>query len=604
MPSSGEDRQEIRFAAEGLSAGIGIGRVVAPFGHGMDLFRVPIMPEAVDDEVARFESVAAATREEIQRTGQEVDRVLGADLVGIFEAQEMLLVDSTFVGRVTDAIRAEAVNAEWALHETVAGLCEQFDSFDHDYLRDRKDCLQDVERLLLRRLHGVAHHDLSELEGDLILVAHDLTPSEAVRLGRSQVAGFVVESVGRTSHTTIIAHSLGVPLVRGAAGLYEIVESDHQLIVDGSGGEVVLHPTAETLAVFRARQRREGERAEELASSRALPATTTDGATVTLAANIDLPEELDEALRFGAQGVGLYRSEFLYIERSPELPSEEEHLEVYRHLLEAAAPHPVVVRTYDLGGRKLAQELTASRERNPVLGLRGVRLTLARPDLFQPQLRALLRAGQDGPLSVMLPLVSSVEEVRAFRRLLESARAELAAEGTDCSRQLPLGVMIEVPAAVWTARQLAAEVDFLSIGTNDLIQYALAVDRSNEHVSHLHDPLHPAVLRMIREVVIAGEELGIPVSLCGEMAADPRYTPLLIGSGLRSLSMSPRRLPEVKARIRALAAEDLKPACRHCRRLASVDEVHHYLEETKLLRDEPQSSGARSTEPDQPVSKR
>ncbi len=295
-------------------------------------------------------------------------------------------------------------------------------------------------------------------------------------------------------------------------------------------------------------------------------------------ANIDLPEELEDVLAFGARGIGLYRSEFLYIERSPELPSEEEHLALYRHLVEAAAPEPVIIRTYDLGGRKLAQELLETHEDNPVLGLRGIRLTLARPQVFKAQIRALLRAGLYGDLRLMLPLISGLDEVRAFRAFAAEVMAELEAEGLEYRRDLPLGVMIEVPSAAVIADVLAREVDFFSIGTNDLIQYSLAVDRNNEHVADLYQPAHPAILRMLRFVICSAAEAGIEVGLCGEMAADPRYAALLIGLGLRRLSVTPRSVPALKQRIRGLAAEALAELAERCLELGTAAEVEDLLD--------------------------
>jgi phosphoenolpyruvate-protein phosphotransferase (PTS system enzyme I) len=305
---------------------------------------------------------------------------------------------------------------------------------------------------------------------------------------------------------------------------------------------------------------------------------TRDGVPVALMANIDLPEEVEEVALFGAAGVGLYRSEFLYIEKSPRLPTEEEHLEIYRKLIEAAAPHPAIIRTYDLGGRKLAREVMETEEENPVLGLRGIRLTLARRDVFRTQIRALYRAAVYGDLWVMLPLVSRLEEVRSFRAFAAEVLAELANEGLEFRPDIRLGVMIEVPAAAMIADLLAKEVDFFSIGTNDLIQYSLAVDRNNEHVADLYQPLHPAILRMLRFVIDSAQAAGIEIGLCGEMAADPRCALLLVGMGLRRLSVSPRRIPEIKTWIRELSSGELRDLAHRCMQYATAEEVQKHLE--------------------------
>jgi phosphotransferase system enzyme I (PtsI) len=348
-------------------------------------------------------------------------------------------------------------------------------------------------------------------------------------------------------------------------------------MVDGDRGLVVFEPTEEEVRAARERRQAGDLHAREMTATRALPAETRDGVGVELMVNIDLLEEIEEALQVGAAGVGLYRSEFLYIEKSPALPTEDEQVEVYRALADAVKPHPAIVRTFDLGGRKLARELLDTQEENPVLGLRGIRLTLARPAVFRHQVRALLRAAAGGGLWVMVPMVTAIEELREFRRVLDDTAAQLAAEGVEHSRRFPLGAMIEVPAAALIADRIAREVDFLSIGSNDLIQYSLAVDRGNEHVAHLYQPVHPAILRMVRLVVDGAAAAGIPVSLCGEMAGDPELCPLLLGLGLRRLSVAPRILPEIKARIRTLDAAPLAGLAEEALAAASAEEVRALL---------------------------
>jgi len=411
----------------------------------------------------------------------------------------------------------------------------------------------------------------------VVVVADELTPSYALRLGRAGVLGFAIASGGRTSHTAIIARSLHLPAIAGLPDLGGLVTDQDPVILDGQTGAVVLHPSAEVLADYRARQRTLARHEEESLATRALPACTADGVAVHLMANIDLPEEIEDARRFGAAGVGLYRSEFLYIERSPELPGEEEHLALYRRLAEAAAPHPAIIRTYDLGGRKLARELLHSREENPVLGLRGIRLTLALPQMFKTQLRALFRAGLYGEVWVMVPMVSSLDEVRSFRAFCREVVGELESEGLPFARDLRLGIMIEVPGAALIADLLAREVDFFSIGTNDLIQYSLAVDRNNEHVAGLFQPLHPALLRMLRLVADSARQAGIEVSVCGEMAGEPRLAALLLGLGLRRLSMSPRSIPATKTLLRGLSAARLTELAEECLGLGTAAEVEARL---------------------------
>jgi len=562
----------------GVSGGIALGRAVYIETRGPEVYRLHISEDQVEIEVARLRAAAEHARNELKRIRCRAEEDLGNDLAAIFDAHVMLLSDPNFLGRIEERIRTHHVNAEWAVSKTAEELDDRFAHMDDAYLRERSEDLTDVGRHLLRSLQGIAHHDLSELPGDVVIVADDLTPSDAIRLGRERVIGFAIESGGRTSHTTIIARSLNIPAVAGVVGIMGLLRDDAPIIVDGETGTVILHPTDELAAQYRRRKGELERRGRDLLATRELPAVTRDGVEILLMANIDLPEEVEEVAPFGAAGVGLYRSEFLYIEKSPAMPTEEEHLQLYRRMVELAAPHPAIIRTYDLGGRKLAREMLATHEDNPVLGLRGIRLTLARTDVFRSQIRALYRAGLYGNLWIMLPMVSTVEEVRKFRAFAAEVMAEMEQEGVPFRPDVRLGVMIEVPAAAIIADVLAREVDFFSIGTNDLIQYSLAVDRNNEHVASLYQPLHPAILRMLRFVIDSGRAAGLEVSLCGEMAADPGFALLLIGLGLRRLSMSPRQIPEVKTWVREATASDLAELATGCLEHSTAAEVQRHLE--------------------------
>jgi phosphotransferase system enzyme I (PtsI) len=562
----------------GVSDGIAIGRAVLLETRGPEVYRLHIQEDEVEEEVARLREGTAHARNELERIRARAEEDLGNDLAAIFDAHVLLLSDPNFLGRVEERIRTQHVNAEWAVAKTAEEFDDRFAHMDDAYLRERSADLTDVGRHLLRSLQGISHHDLSELPPDIVIVADDLTPSDAIRLGRERVIGFAIESGGRTSHTTIIARSLNIPLVAGLVGIMGRLRDEASIIVDGETGTVVLYPTAEVAAQYRARKAELERRGRDLLALRELAAVTRDGIEIRLMANIDLPEEVEEVAPFGAAGVGLYRSEFLYIEKSPHLPTEEEHVEIYRRLVELAAPHPAIIRTYDLGGRKLAREMLATQEENPVLGLRGIRLTLARTDVFSSQIRALFRAGLYGDLWIMLPMVSTVEEVRQFRAYAAQVMAEMEKEGVPFRRDVRLGVMIEVPAAALIADLLAREVDFFSIGTNDLIQYSLAVDRNNEHVASLYQPLHPAILRMLRFVIDSARAAGIEISLCGEMAADPGFALLLVGLGLRRLSMSPRQIPEVKTWIREATVAELNDLSLRCLEHSTAGEVQRHLE--------------------------
>lgn len=561
----------------GVSAGVAIGRAVCLETRAVDIYRIPIDEEEVPAEIERLHEAVRRTESEIRRSRDRAAD-LGEELAAIFDAHVLMLADSSFLERIEAGIRRERVNAEWVVHRTTEELVDRFAKLDDARWSERGDDLRDVGRYLLRTLQGIDHHDLSEMEEDVVIVADDLTPSDAVRLGRARVVGFAIETGGRTSHTTIIARSLGLPLVTGLDGVLRLEPGDGRIIVDGDQGVLILHPDEPTLTSYLARRETLQRREAAALMTRDLRPLSRDGVEVSLQANIDLPEEIQDALRFGAMGVGLYRSEFLYIERSPELPTEEDHLALYRELAAASAPHTAVIRTYDLGGRKLAREVMHTREENPVLGLRGIRLTLARPQVFRPQMRALLRAATHGNLRILLPMVSTIEEIRQFRAFTGAIARELESEGLEFRREVPIGAMIEVPSAALIADLLAREVDFFAIGTNDLIQYSLAVDRNNEHVTDLYQPLHPAMVRMLRFVVESARVAGIPLSVCGEMAADARFVPLLIGLGVRTLSMSPRSIPQIKALIRDSSVAELERLVRQCGDLPTATDVEAHLE--------------------------
>ena len=576
------DSPKPQEALQGAAAapGVAIGPAVCLRGHGVEVLRVPIQPGDLDREVERFRAAVRTVEAELEATESRIAETFGSDLASIFHAHSVILRDSSFARRIDQTIRRDRVNAEWGVQAVADDLGEKFAQVKSQHLRERGEDLRDVTRYLLRALAGKRSSPGigKDFDRSVVIVSHELTPDEVLRLGRRGAVGFAIEVGGANSHTAIVARALDVPLVTGIVDITNRVADDDPVIVDGEDGRLTLHPTPETLDRYRNLQRRRRQSEEALSSAaRDLPARTVDGAEVELLANVELPEELDDVRRFGASGIGLYRSEFLVLDKSPDLPSEEEHVAVVRQLLEALAPQPVVVRTLDLGGGKVARGLVPKDEENPVLGQRGIRLTLARTDVFRTQLRALFRAASFGNLRILAPMVTAVEEIRSLRRLCDDVCAELEAEGTAYRRDVQLGAMVEVPAAVLIARQLAAEVDFLSIGTNDLIQYTLAVDRTNEHVANLYQPLHPAVLSMIQLVVEAGRRQQVPVAICGEIAASPESVPLLLGLGLRQLSMSPRGIPRVKEVVRSLDICDAEELARRCVAASTAEEVGDLL---------------------------
>ncbi|HUP50716.1 MAG TPA: phosphoenolpyruvate--protein phosphotransferase [Thermoanaerobaculia bacterium] len=578
-------RSDIRtYKGIGVSPGIAIGRAVIVEKRVAAVYRVPIPEEAVQGEVTRFLESLQSTRAELAELKQKVSRSMGEEFASIFEAHAMIVSDPSFADKVIQKIESEGVNAEWALSEVQEEYQARFQSFEDEYLRERMADVKDVAERLLTNLSGIAHHDLSEIAHDVVILAGDLTPSDAIHFNRRPIVGFATESGGRTSHTSIIAKSLFIPAVIGVPRLTRIIDNDELVIVDGYEGTLIVNPTPAMVAEYRSRVSLHEEAERHLLENRSLRAVTKDNRQITLQANVELMEELDDVLKYGAEGIGLYRSEFLYISTSPELPSEEEHLAVYRRLVEGVAPNPCIIRTFDLGGKKLAREVMGSKEDNPVLGLRALRLCMKHRDMFRTQLRALLRASAFGPLQIMFPLVSGVQELRQVRALVREIKNELDAAGVAYNPNVPIGIMIEVPSAAIIADLLASEADFFAIGTNDLIQYSLAIDRSNENVSYLYEPLHPALLRLIKSVIEAGKRGGIPVSLCGEMAADPIYAVVLLGLGLEVFSMNPSNIPLVKNVIRSVRYRD-------CRRIAEIalqkktaQEIEEFVIESVALR--------------------
>jgi len=574
-------RSDIRtYKGVAASPGIAIGRAVIVEKRVSSVYRVPIREDEVPSEVTRFLESLEKTRDELLELKQKVSRSMGEEYAQIFEAHAMIVGDASFADKVVQKIETEQVNAEWALAEVQEELQARFASFDDDYLRERVADVKDVAERVLVNLMGVAHHDLSEINHDVVILADDLTPSDTIHFNRRPIVGFATEAGGRTSHTSIIAKSLFMPAIIGVPRLTKIVDNDELVIVDGYEGTLVVNPTPAMVQEYVSRVSRHEEAEKKLLENRELAAETKDHHRISMQANIELLEELKDAQKFGAEGIGLYRSEFLYMSTAPYLPTEEEHFNVYRKLAESTAPDWCVIRTFDLGGKKLARELLGSKEDNPVLGLRALRLCMQHRDMFKTQLRALLRASAFGRIKIMFPLVSGVQELRQVKTLIRQIRLELDAQEVEYNKELQIGIMIEVPSAAVIADMLATEADFFAIGTNDLIQYSLAIDRGNENVSYLYEPLHPALLRLIKGVIDAGKRAGIPVSMCGEMAADPIYAIVLLGLGLEIFSMNPSSIPVVKNVIRSLRYKDCRRIAEVCLNKKTAQEIEEFIIES------------------------
>lgn len=578
-------RTDIRtYKGVGVSPGIAIGRALIIEKAIGSIFRVPIKPEDVEKEVERFRSAIEQTRTELKALKAKVSRSMGDEYASIFDAHAMILSDPSFGDQVVQKIEAEQINAEWALSEVKEELEARFASFDNEYLRDRGEDVKDVAETLLKHLLGLSQHDVSEIGHDVIVLADDLTPSDTVHFNRKPIVGFATQTGGRTSHTSIIAKSLFMPAVIGVPRLTKLIDNEELVIIDGYEGTVVVNPSPALVQEYLSKVSRHEEYERQLLENRLLRATTKDGREISLQANIELVEEIGDALKFGAEGIGLYRSEFLYISKSPKLPDEEEHFELYKKLAQAMDPNWTIIRTFDLGGKKLAREVIGTKEDNPVLGLRGLRLCMKHRDMFETQLRALLRASAFGKIKIMFPLVSGIQELRQVKTLIREIRADLQSKGIAFDPEMKIGIMIEIPAAAMIADLLATETDFFSIGTNDLIQYSLAIDRSNENVSYLYEPLHPAVLRLVKFVIDAGRNAGIPVSMCGEMASDPLYAIVLLGLGLQNFSMNPSSIPVIKNVLRAVRYKDCRKMAELALEKKTAQEIEEFIIESVAMK--------------------
>jgi phosphotransferase system enzyme I (PtsI) len=566
-------RHELRRTGLGVSPGIAFGRA---YLVGRDTLKAPrhhIEADDIDTETARLYKAIAASDKQLAKIKDKLASENESDY-HIITAHQMMLHDEHLVGAAVEYIREEKINAEWALRRAVDDIGSVFDSIEDPYLRERRSDVEFVFQRALRNLLGRAVGPLSP-PPDAIVVAYDLSPADTALLHKAAVAGLVTDAGGKTSHTAIIARAHEIPAVVALEDITEHVETDDRLLIDGATGVVIVNPSPSTVAEYREEQRRQVAAGAQLHSMRELPARTLDGHDVMLLANIDGPDELDDAVEHGATGVGLFRTEYLFM--SAELPDEERHYATARAVLEKLAGKVAIIRTFDLGSDKLTKFLHDAdlHEANPALGLRSTRLCLSElgRELFRIQLRGLLRASAHGPMKLMFPMISGVAELRAVKVVVDSVKAELRTEGIAFDENIDLGIMIEMPSAALTADLLAAECDFFSIGTNDLIQYTMAVDRVNEYVSYLYEPLHPSLVRLIGEVARAAHAADIPVAVCGEMAGEPMIAPVLIGLGIRELSMSAVSIPEVKAAIRQMKTTEGEGLVAKVRDLPTAAEV-------------------------------
>jgi phosphotransferase system enzyme I (PtsI) len=562
-----------------LSAGIGYGKCLLLEKQHISVFRMDLDADQVDEEIQRFHKALDKTRSQLALLKDQLSQRLGEGHSYIMDAQMLMLEDQLLLGSTLETIRKEKVNAEWALNETASELTSIFNNMKDKYWQERVSDVEDVIHRIQANLTQIDVHKVTEVDEEVIVFSYQLSPSDLVELNNAPVVGFVTELGGKTSHTAIIARSLEMPAVTGMSDLISQVRSGQFVIVDGYEGIVILDPTPTQLREYQNKKRYYEEHSNLLISIKDRPAITKDGRKLIIQANIELPDDIESAIKSGAQGIGIYRSEFLFLANPEALPTEDEHFEVYKTLAERVYPHSAIVRTADLGAEKFtpAMGMGVNREPNPALGNRGIRFCLQKREMFKIQLRALLRASVFGRLKIMFPMISGLSELRQARTILEEAKEELRVKKIDFNESISVGIMVEVPSAGLTADLLAQEVDFFSIGTNDLIQYLLAVDRNNDHLSYLYDPMHPTVIRLMKFIVDKAHEAGVKVGLCGEMASDPQYSMVLLGLGLDELSMNPVSIPLIKQIVRSVKYSDAREVFEHCLTLSTAQEINEYL---------------------------
>ena len=559
------------------ASGVTMGHPFFLDSEGFNIQKQPIVEEDVAKETARFEEALTQTRSEILRIQKKISEEMGREHGEIFSAHLLVIEDRTLIEEVLARIKTEQLTAEYVFLDVMRKYIIAFSKIEDEYLRERIADIEDVGKRILRNLMGKQRQTLQNLTDPVIVVAYDLSPSDTALMHRQNVKGFVTDIGGRTSHTAIMAKSLEIPAVVGLEVITEKVDKDDFLIIDGTRGQVIINPTEETVRRYTEEQKILEELGRDLLKLKDLPAETLDGHRVTLSANIELPHEVPSVIAHGAQGIGLYRTEFFYMNRV-DLPTEEEHFEAYRKVAQEIAPHSVIIRTLDLGGDKYLSQLEVPNEMNPFLGWRAIRFCLARPDIFKVQLRAILRASHYGKFKVMYPMISGVEEVRQANAIFKETQEELRRERIPFDENIEVGAMIEIPSAALTCDLLASEVKFFSIGTNDLIQYALAVDRSNEKIAYLYEPAHPAVLRLIKLIIDTAHQHHLWVGMCGEMAGDPHLALILLGLGLDGFSVSPINLPEIKRVIRSVKMDAAQHIAREALSLPTGKEVEAFVE--------------------------
>jgi len=570
--------REIILTGINASPGISIGKAYLVDIEGVAVIKKYFISEDdVSDEIKRFKSAVNKAKQQMLTIITNAPEEL-RDHTYILETHKTLLKDKMLYGKTIEIIKNEKVNAEWALKKVVSDVKSMFKNMSDSYLKERATDIVYVSDRIMRNLVGAESEKIADIDKRVILVANDLSPAEASQINLERIKGFVTDRGGKTSHTSIIVRTLEIPAVMGLGNATNIIKNDDLIIIDGTVGTVIIHPTEETLLEYGVRSVKYEELKAVITRDSHLQAETADGFQLKVMGNIELPEEVVSVIDYGGDGIGLYRTEFQYLS-SPGLPNEYELFDKYKDVVEVIAPKPVTIRTLDINGDKAFSNNPDYVEANPALGLRAIRYCLKNPDVFRTQLRAILRAAAFGNVRILIPMISSYEEVLETKRILYEVADALDKEGTLFNRNVELGIMIEVPSAVIIADILAGEVDFFSLGTNDLIQYTLAIDRGNRNVAHLYHSLHPAIIRMIKQLADVARNKGIKLFMCGEMASDPINLPILLGLGIDELSMNPQSIPAVKSMIRALKVEDARAFMKDVFKQNTASEVEELIRE-------------------------
>lgn len=582
-------RTDIVLKGIGVSPGISIGmaflvdggRLETPAYCYLDLAYIPL-------EVKRFEKAVQESKDQLLKIRNKLlNDVKGKEHIRIIDAHLLMLEDKMLIDDTIKTIKKEKVNVEWAIRMVMKEIRDFFDSIDDEYIRERGSDIDHICDRVLKNLMGKKHETISEIKEEVIVVAHDLAPTDTVQMVKEKVLGFLTDIGGKTSHTAIVARSLEIPAVVGLENITQKVNAGDLLIIDGTSGTVVINPSEKIIKDYEKKKGQYSDYERLLHHYKKLPAEMLDGRRIRLMGNIEMIEEVPSLVDHGAEGIGLYRTEFLYLNRKG-LPTEDEHFKVYKDVVERVSPHPTIIRTLDIGGDKFLSNVDLAPEMNPAMGLRAIRFCIKEPYIFKTQLKGILRASVYGNLKIMFPMISGVEELRKAKAIMEEAKEELRKEKKPFNPKIFVGAMIEVPSAAIIADVLAKEVDFFSVGTNDLLQYSLAIDRVNEHVAYLYEPLHPAALRIIKNVVAAAHSAGIAVGVCGEMAGEPEHALILLGLGLDQLSMNALSILKVKKMIRSIKYSDAKEIAETALSFSTAGEIERFIrdEMKKRFQDE------------------